>query len=566
MRKSLVVLGVVVAALLLTTSAFAQSRGVTFTPVGFIDPPGPFPASSVLAMNPQGTVFVASPDYRSGFGVLWTREGGWGDLIGSFAPPVRLSAEGTVMSSGIYPGSNPAYAWPGTWLGTQDVWEPITPDPDYAPCGSSRMSFYDMGGDGDYAVGLTWAGCAAARGFLWDKATNTSINLGTPNGQSTRANAVTSDGSAVIGWGTSLGGSRRGARWEDGTWTFYGDPTGQEPKACKVTPKGCTSDSADPVRGCPEYVDDGSCPASSKGVCTAGVCVGGFDAGKTCTSSSQCGGTCAGGPNNGKRCTSNGSCPDTPVCLANPLWSDDLWKGEAFDVTPDGAHAVGRNFDYATGWDSGWRSNPDGSFDQIPVIPDFPYIINPAAISDNSHIVVGSAGSFFSGYAPFIWNKDLGTLDFQLFLIGQGLDELYFWYLTQITSVSANGRVVAGVGINPDNLQEGWVVDIRQVLVCVIADPETGEAKLDDSEANSDCVDGVGPGCRTMRVDYEVVGDPSNLGSCEFKRGGGLARAQALRQELTEKYQSGAFNSVYKFKRNLENGPLETRQFGSVTR
>lgn len=562
MRKSLVVLGVAIVALLLTTSAIAQDRGVKFTPIGFIDEPGPFPASSVLAMNPQGTVFVVSPSFRFGYATFWTREGGWGEQIGSVSPPVRLSAEGTLMSSGVYPGSNPAYAWPGTWAGALDQWSPIPPDPDYVPCGSSRMSFYDMGGDGDYAVGLSWyAGCKA-QGFLWNKETNTTIGLGTPNGQSTRANAVSSDGSKVIGWGTALFGTRRGAFWKDDAWTFYGDPDGLEPKACKVTPKGCTSDSADPVRGCPEYVDDGSCPASSKGTCTAGVCVGGFDAGKSCTSSSQCGGTCAGGPNDGKRCTSNSNCPDTPVCLPNPAWNDSLFKGEAFEATSDGQYAVGRNFDYGAGWDSGWRSNPDGTFDQIPVLPDFPYIVNPQAISDNTHVVAGFAGGQLFGYAPFLWNKDLGTIDFQLFLIGQGLDELYFWYLTQITALSADGRVVAGWGINPDNLQEGFVVDIRQVLVCVV--PDTGENGADGSKADTDCSDGTGEGCRTMRVDYEVVGDPSQLGSCEFKRSGGLARAQALRRELTEKYQSGAFNGVLRFNPKRELGPPETRQFENV--
>ena len=133
--------------------------------------------------------------------------------------------------------------------------------------------------------------------------------------------------------------------------------------------------------------------------CTAGVCVGGFDAGKTCTSTSQCGGTCAGGPNNGKRCTSNGSCPDTPVCLANPLWSDDLWKGEAFAATDDGAYAVGRNFDYGAGWNDGYRVNPDGSFDRIPSPPEFPYIVNPYVISENAQAVAGTVGDFFSGTA-----------------------------------------------------------------------------------------------------------------------------------------------------------------------
>ncbi len=559
MRKCLTVLGVAVVAVLLTTSAFAQSRGVTFTPIGFINPPGPFPASNILAMNPQGTVFVATPSFSASYGILWTRKGGWGPQIGSIQPPIRISGDGTVMTNGIYPGSDPAYIWAGTWLDAPDMFSPLPPQPGYAPCDSSRLSFFDMGGNGDYATGLTWSGCRVARGFLWDKATNTTIDLGSPNGGSTRGNAVTCDGKAVIGWGTSLGGPRRGARWEKetGTWTFFGDPNGLEAKVCVQTPKGCTADSADPKYGCPEYVDDGSCPASSKGTCTAGVCVGGFDSGKRCTSSSQCGGTCLGGPNEGSRCTSDYFCPDTPVCVANPAWKDELWKGEAFDATPDGKYAVGRNFDYGSGWEDGYRANPDGSFDRIPTFPDFPYLVNPFVISDNSYVVAGRIGDFFTGLVPFMWNKDVGTIDFQLFLIGQGLDELYFWYLSSINAISSNGRIVAGQGVDPDGFLEGWIVDLNYILVC--RNPDAAAGKADGAEAGSDCKDGNGDNCRTMRVAYETVGDASEYGSCEFKRSGGLARAQDLRSELTKKHQSGVFNGVFKLGTRRAGGPSETR-------
>ncbi len=427
-------------------------------------------------------------------------------------------------------------------MGTQDEFMPIPPQPDYLPCGSSRMSFYDMGGDGDYAVGLTWSGCSKARGFRWEKSTDTTIDLGSPNGQSTRANAVTADGQKVIGWGTALFGTRRGAYWQDGSWTFFNDPNGLEPKACVESHKGCTTNSADPVRGCPEYVDDASC--ANKGTCTGGVCVGGWDAGKTCTSSSQCGGTCAGGPSNGLRCTSNSSCPDTQVCLANPLWTDDLFKGEAFDVTPDGRYAAGRNFDYNLKWDSGWRSRPDGGFDEIPVLPDFPYGIVPMAISDRGgKVVAGFAGGQLFGYAPFVWTEVTGTQDLQLFLIGQGLDELYFWYLMRVHAMSADGLVLGGVGANPDGVYEGFVVDMHRVLICHVCD---GKAE------------------RTLSVPFGDINSHiaagDFLGSCEFKRSGGLSRAKELRRQLTEKWQSGKFrigNRVGQFNTNLPDAARE---------
>ncbi len=168
--------------------------------------------------------------------------------------------------------------------------------------------------------------------------------------------------------------------------------------------------------------------------------------------------------------------------------------------------------------------NPDGSFDRIPSPPEFPYIVNPYVISENGTGRRRDRRRLLLRHRPFLWNKDLGTIDFQLFLIGQGLDELYFWYLTSINAISGNGRIVAGQGQNPDGKLEGWIVDINQVLVC--RNPEAAAGKGEGGDTYTDCTDGYGENCRTMRVDYELVGDPSELGSCEFKRSGGTgARA-----------------------------------------
>jgi hypothetical protein len=210
MRKGLALLGVAAAAVLLANSAFAANRGVSFTGVGFISGPlcvaGPnagqpctvnadcpssrcqVPASSVWDMNADGTLFLVSPASAGTYAVYWTPEGGWGDLIGN-ASSYQLSPSGnTVMANGIFPGSNPAFLWPGTWSGTVDSWSPLPSDPGYSPCGSSRFSQFDMSGEGDFVTGLTWQGCSFAQGFLWDKATNTSIGLGRYN---TRARAAT---------------------------------------------------------------------------------------------------------------------------------------------------------------------------------------------------------------------------------------------------------------------------------------------------------------------------------------------------------------------------------------
>jgi hypothetical protein len=536
MRKRMA-LGVAVAALLLATSTFAENRGVTFTPIGFHPTPGPNPASGVIAMNPQGTRFIVIPTPGQAYCMEWTREGGWGTQFGESLTTCRMSEGGVVIGTGRRFGQPPneptpirppefVYGWPGLWTGVENVWSPLDYPASYLPCGSSRMTALDMGGEGAYATGLSWTTACQGRAYLWNNALDTAIDLGTPNGRSTRGNAVTADGSSVTGWATMAQGLRRAAHWDNGSFHYYSDPNGEEPKVCAQSGNVCTFNGAG-TNGCPEYVDDGNCvnrgTCQDRGVCTAGVCVGGANPGTNCTSNNQCQGTCLGGSNDGTVCTSNnvcagtcigpnagasctsaGACPDTLVCINNPDWSDDLYKGEAYDVTDDGQHAVGRSYNI------GWISNPDGTFTEIAPPAHFPNLVDPFRISQDGKTAVGRIGTFFTGTMPFFWNEGTGTQDLELFLLGQGLDELFFWTLVDLFDVSADGTVIGGRGINPDGRIEGFVVDMSKLWIChsPSGNPENA---------------------RTLGVNFHTVGDHvahgDSLGTCEFVNSGGLSRA-----------------------------------------
>ena len=522
MRKSLVLLGLAALAVVLATSAFAENRGVRFTGIGFLEDPGPWPASVVWDMNPQGTVFLVSPNYFGNYCMIWTRENGWGTWIGESTNYCRISADGTIMGTGLYPGSDPAYASAGTWAGAADVWNPIPFPADYAPCDSPGITLYDIGGNGAYATGLTWSGCSTARAFRYDKATNTTVNLGSPTGKNSRGNGISNDGRTVVGWSEMLEGTWRGARWDNGTWSWVDGQGNIDPKACNVTGKSCTYNDDDPKYGCPdEFVDDASC--QNMGDCQGDVCVGGVNAGNTCSGYWDCGGSCVGGPDDGAYCYDNWACRDTEVCVPNPAWSNAAYKGEARDVS-DSGHVVGTNFGYDwPAWTSAWRQNPNGSFTEIPTAPTFPEAWEPARISEDGKTVVGMIGNPWWGSIPAFWNEGTGTVDLQLFLVQQGLDELYFWYLTQLNDVSADGKVMAGKGYNPDGWQEGFVVDLNKLWVCH-APPGHPE------------------NARTLAVEFGSVGDHlahgDFLGTCEFLNSGGLSRAAELRERLNHGYSA----------------------------
>ena len=193
MRKGLFTLGVLAVAALLVTSSFAGSRGVTFTPVGFIEDPGPYPASSVTNSNPAGTEFMVTPSPYGIYCVSWTMEGGWGYHVGNASGLCHLAADGTIMADG-YPAEGPD--WPAYWAGTVGVWDPLLPPTEgYEACGSSQMGIFGMGGNGDFATGLTWQ--------IYDQQTsgNRYALLHLDNG----------DGTATFDWSTTFAESGIGA-------------------------------------------------------------------------------------------------------------------------------------------------------------------------------------------------------------------------------------------------------------------------------------------------------------------------------------------------------------------
>jgi len=370
------------------------------------------------------------------------------------------------------------------------------------------------------------------------------------NNESSRPNAITDDGSKIAGFNQKECGWRRGAMWIDGTPEFLDGLGENEAKLCGADDSPCCSD-----RDCPDYVDAlctnvGACdktgvycdrPTSDPGVCVGGatpgapcsgswnckgMCATGPNTGGACGGDWECPGECIGGPNNGEVCT--GNCPDDQVCYDNPDYESETEKGEAYSMTPDGNYIAGAVFgqspypwnhpDYDPYlWASGYRMNPDDSFTRLDppegVYPDGNWY--PIDMSDDGSVIGGRFGSFWSSY-PVLWTEETGTLDMQYFLVAQGLDDLYFWFIQQVNAVRADGQMVGGTGtnyVNPDchsqwGCTEGWVAEIAKASVCHKADE---------------------PAERTLTVGWDSLGDHighgDGLGTCEFLEGGGARAA-----------------------------------------
>lgn len=181
----------------------------TLTPVGPLD-------TNVLGMSADGSVLVGTPIF-GGYAFRWTREGGTENL-GGIGGNVQISRDGTAIAANVLVDGNPEA---GLWLGGQN-WRPLgglgtSGCPDFSDS-------YGINGDGSVVVGLGWDGCEAY-GFRWQDSTGM-VNLGSLEGTSSRANAVSADGSVIVGWDSAETGEWRGVRWVNGVESLLATPGG----------------------------------------------------------------------------------------------------------------------------------------------------------------------------------------------------------------------------------------------------------------------------------------------------------------------------------------------------
>jgi uncharacterized membrane protein len=174
------------------------------------------PANSLAyKVSDDGRVVVGSVGANA---FRWTAEGGYQVITGvhNFGPLMSVSGDGQVMVSDAPNAQNKMNA--AIWQGGSS-WS-LLPTTGLASCDAFLLNSYDTDADGSVIVGLAWFPGCAARAFRWD-AVNGTVDLGTlVAGRSTRANAVSADGTLIVGWQDAANGQRRGARWVNGVQSY----------------------------------------------------------------------------------------------------------------------------------------------------------------------------------------------------------------------------------------------------------------------------------------------------------------------------------------------------------
>ena len=96
--------------------------------------------------------------------------------------------------------------------------------PGFTPDGGAAV--FGMSSGGDFNVGLAWVNAGTAHAAVWE-GPGDPIDLGSlVTGRSSRANAVSTDGSVIVGWQDSSQGIRQGTVWRNLEQEFLLDEDG----------------------------------------------------------------------------------------------------------------------------------------------------------------------------------------------------------------------------------------------------------------------------------------------------------------------------------------------------
>jgi len=184
----------------------------------------PVPVSWVnFAFSYNGKVMAAN---YGGEIYRWTSAGGFVDLGPGdpFNSSIGISEDGKTIVSGIM-GSDGNTA-PAMWQ-QETNWVNLGHPAEGCVMDGNWGDAWSTNHDGSIVVGLAWY-CPGAEGFEWT-AQNGIVGLGHPQGASSRATGISSNGSTIVGfWENSSMGNRQPVRWVSGTPDlFLGEVPGE---------------------------------------------------------------------------------------------------------------------------------------------------------------------------------------------------------------------------------------------------------------------------------------------------------------------------------------------------
>jgi Matrixin len=150
------------------------------------------------------------------------------------------------------------------------------------------------------------------------------------------------------------------------------------------------------------------------------------------------------------------------------LTADGETVDEVTAVSGDGRLIGGDLFDGELPAGDGYRRRADGGpMEFVAPLPGDAAPNEPFAMSRDGSVMVGFSGNPFLSLnpGPFIWTRQMGTMNLDDFVRGQGTAMEQWFSLWEPGSVSDDGRTIAGWGYGFLDAA-GWVLRIDTAFVC----------------------------------------------------------------------------------------------------
>lgn len=137
----------------------------------------------------------------------------------------------------------------------------------------------------------------------------------------------------------------------------------------------------------------------------------------------------------------------------------------AHDVNTNGSVIVGESGTTAGGTHtSAFRwTLASGTMTDLGSLPGSSKNSRAYAVSGDGSVVVGESQTGATGQdtSAFIWTQAGGMKNLQTLLSNNGASaSLAGWVLLRATAISADGKVVGGIGLDPDGFPEGWTATL----------------------------------------------------------------------------------------------------------
>lgn len=326
---------------------------------------------------------------------------------------------------------------------------------------SSTTFVSGLSADGSAAAVTRWiSGNSLAQ--RWENGVVT--DLGTLGGGST-ASAISADGSTVIGVSTNGSGERHAFRWAGGTMADLGTLPG----ATESSATAVSADGAVVVGSSTSYAPDFSERAFRW-------------SGGTMTDL----GTLGGAITYAVGVSADGSVVAGDSQLASTgefhafRWSGGVMTdlgtfsgradqySNALAISADGTAVIGtsQTVDGSTYHAFQWSG---GVMTDLGSLAGAAGNSRPTATSSDGSVVVGASENSSGGQSAFRWDQQTGMRSMTDLLTASGVD-MTGWSLYSADSISANGRVIAGIGrVGGDPLLTVWIA--RCTLHCAVITP-----------------------------------------------------------------------------------------------